>query len=45
MQIIINPRSWYERIVSHFEQYIQELRNPANELLRQRFGERLTRPF
>jgi hypothetical protein len=43
--LIINPRSWFERIKRHFTDYISELRKPENHQLRQAFSQRFSKSF
>ncbi len=42
LAIAINPRAWLNRIKSHFNLYISELRNEENEVLRMKFVKRMS---
>ena len=43
--VVVNPRKWCETILQHFDHYIEELKNPRNTALRQKFYERLQKPL
>lgn len=43
--IIVNPNEWYDQIMAHFQRYLTDLRNEANEELRNNFLKRMKNPI